>query len=62
MARDRIVSYKIRQSAVLVWYQQLVTHTPRFNSVVKAIENKIKVKTVPKIENLDIILKQQRVG
>jgi len=30
---------------------------PRFNGIVKAVENKIKVKTAPKIGNLDTILK-----
>ena len=37
-------------------YQQLVIYLPRFNSVVKAIENKNKGRDYTKIGNLDINL------
>ena len=35
----------------------MVTHPPRFNGIVKAVESKIKVETVPKIGNLDTNLR-----
>ena len=52
MIKGTVVSHKMRQSTVLVWYRSRSHTPPRFDGVVKAVDNKNEGRDYTKIGNL----------